>query len=320
MVFWGAIEPLRSTGAGSTWEPTLSGPSASTIWIPGAEWTRVRGAARPGKIDYREVLSPEDFAVFARLRQLRKEIAQAEAVPVYTIFTNDQLAQMVQSRATTKAALEKIAGVGDARIEKYGPRVLEFLARQWDGNEAMRGAHHLFEQIVERENLRLAVHKALRGKRSKTRRPRVRRATGREPRDPPARPGAGWIALGQYHQFTIFDPKERLITAPCFRERVLHHAIMNVCEPVFERWLIADTYACRRARAGSPRCTVPSNSPAGSPASSSSTFASTSTASPTNPVVTAGAAVQGPPVARPASAGSSPASRPRPAAACLSAA
>jgi hypothetical protein len=42
-------------------------------------------------------------------------------VPVYTIFTNEQLAQMVQSRATTKAALEKIAGVGDARIEKYTP-------------------------------------------------------------------------------------------------------------------------------------------------------------------------------------------------------
>ena len=54
--------------------------------------------------------------------------------------------------------------------------------------------------------------------------------------------------LGVYHQFTIFDPKERLITAPCFRERVLHHAIMNVCEPVFERWLIADTFACRKGK------------------------------------------------------------------------
>ena len=39
-----------------------------------------------------------------------------------------------------------------------------------------------------------------------------------------------------------------MITAPCFRERVLHHAIMNVCEPVFERRLIADTFACRRGK------------------------------------------------------------------------
>ena len=86
-----------------------------------------------GKVDYREVLSPADFAVFARLRQLRKEMAQAEAVPVYTVFTNEQLAQMVQGRATTRAALEKIAGVGDARIEKYGARFLDCLAKEWNG-------------------------------------------------------------------------------------------------------------------------------------------------------------------------------------------
>ena len=83
------------------------------------------------KVDYREVLSPEDFAIFAKLRELRKEIAQAEAVPVYTIFTNEQLAQMVQSKVTTKTALEGIAGVGDARIEKYGTRILAFLQQEW---------------------------------------------------------------------------------------------------------------------------------------------------------------------------------------------
>jgi superfamily II DNA helicase RecQ len=66
------------------------------------------------KVDHREPLSPEDFAVFARLRELRKEIAQSEAVPIYMVFTNQQLAQMVQARATTKAAREQIAGMGDA--------------------------------------------------------------------------------------------------------------------------------------------------------------------------------------------------------------
>jgi superfamily II DNA helicase RecQ len=91
------------------------------------------GISNRGKVDYREKLSPEDFAVFAKLREVRKQIAQAEAVPIYTVFTNEQLAQMVQSRATTKAALETVAGVGDARIEKYGGRVLEFLQREYDG-------------------------------------------------------------------------------------------------------------------------------------------------------------------------------------------
>jgi superfamily II DNA helicase RecQ len=105
-----------------------------------AEAGGYRGGRGPGgksKIDYRETLSPADFAVFARLRDVRKEIGQAEGVPVYTIFTNEQLAQMVQSRTTTKAALEKIAGVGDARIDKYGARMLEVLAQAWqDAHEA----------------------------------------------------------------------------------------------------------------------------------------------------------------------------------------
>ena len=39
--------------------------------------------------------------------------------------------------------------------------------------------------------------------------------------------------VGDYTYFTIHDPKERVICAANFRERVLHHAIMNVCEPVF---------------------------------------------------------------------------------------
>lgn len=49
-------------------------------------------------------------------------------------------------------------------------------------------------------------------------------------------------------QFLIHDPKERTITAPTFRDRVLHHAIMNVCEPHFDRWLIFDSYACRKGK------------------------------------------------------------------------
>jgi RNA-directed DNA polymerase len=112
----------------------------------------------------------------------------------------------------------------------------------------MRRASHLFEQIVERENLRLAVHKALRGKRSKRDARAFVAALDENLEQMRIELLSGDVALGDYHQFTIFDPKQRLITAPCFRERVLHHAIMNVCEPVFERWLIADTFACRRGK------------------------------------------------------------------------
>jgi superfamily II DNA helicase RecQ len=81
------------------------------------------------------VLSAEDFAVFAKLREIRKAIAQAEGVPLYTVFTNEQLAQIVQARATSKSALEQVVGVGDGRVGKYGERILKWLRQQWSGKE-----------------------------------------------------------------------------------------------------------------------------------------------------------------------------------------
>ena len=46
----------------------------------------------------------------------------------------------------------------------------------------------------------------------------------------------------------VFDPKERTICAAPFRDRVAHHAIMNVAEPHFESYQIDDSYACRRGK------------------------------------------------------------------------
>lgn len=91
------------------------------------------------RVDYKDILSPEEFIVFAKLRQLRKDIAQAEAIPIYAVFTNQQLATMVQKRAQTKGALDEIAGVGDARVQKFGDRVLDLLKTQWSAGDATDG-------------------------------------------------------------------------------------------------------------------------------------------------------------------------------------
>jgi superfamily II DNA helicase RecQ len=85
------------------------------------------GFSKKGRIDYREVLPPAQFAIFAKLRDLRKQLAQAEAVPVYTIFTNEQLAEMVRRGAKSKADLEAIAGVGDSRVSKFGSQFVALL-------------------------------------------------------------------------------------------------------------------------------------------------------------------------------------------------
>lgn len=91
------------------------------------------GGKRKPRIDYKEVLSPEDFAVYARLREWRKQLAGEEAVPVYTIFTNEQLAAMVERRAVTRAELMEIDGIGEARAEKYGAAVIDILSREAQG-------------------------------------------------------------------------------------------------------------------------------------------------------------------------------------------
>ncbi len=50
---------------------------------------------------------------------------------------------------------------------------------------------------------------------------------------------------GPYHHFYIFERKRRKISAAPFRDRVVHHALCNVIEPIFEARFIFDSYACR---------------------------------------------------------------------------
>lgn len=47
-------------------------------------------------------------------------------------------------------------------------------------------------------------------------------------------------------EFTIHEPKKRLISAPDFRDRVVHHALVRVIEPVFDKAFISDSHACRK--------------------------------------------------------------------------
>ena len=110
---------LIADGAASFW-------SVCVTWIDGdAEIPVSSPPLRRGKdIDYRELLPPAEFAVFDRLRQLRKQIAEVEGLKVYNIFTNEQLAAIVQQRVTTPTALGRIDGVGDGRVTRYGESVL----------------------------------------------------------------------------------------------------------------------------------------------------------------------------------------------------
>lgn len=55
-------------------------------------------------------------------------------------------------------------------------------------------------------------------------------------------------APGNYSTFYIYEPKKRLISAAPFRDRIVHHALINVIGPLFERRFIFDSYANRAGK------------------------------------------------------------------------
>lgn len=53
---------------------------------------------------------------------------------------------------------------------------------------------------------------------------------------------------GPYRAFLIRDKKPRFISAAPFRDRVVHHALCNIIEPIFDRSFLYDSYACRKGK------------------------------------------------------------------------
>lgn len=107
-------------------------------WLVAVEYQTGDGESRPArgqmsgkkKVDYKEILSPDDFSIYLRLRDWRKATGDKEATQLFNIFTNDQLATIVQDKITTRAGLKAIGGVGDARVEKYGDAVIAIMKEE----------------------------------------------------------------------------------------------------------------------------------------------------------------------------------------------
>ena len=112
----------------------------------------------------------------------------------------------------------------------------------------MRSCPVRLEQVADPENLREAFLRAAKGKSHRADVIAFRSRLDEELAALSADILSGQVAVGRFTAFTIHEPKERRIHAPCFRERMLHHALVGPCEADFERWHIADTYACRRGK------------------------------------------------------------------------
>lgn len=103
----------------------------------------------------------------------------------------------------------------------------------------------LMNDIADPDNLRLAFWKARKGKEDKPEVIEFRKQLDANLFSLRNDMLNGSVEVGNYHYFTIHDPKERVICAAPFRQRVFHHAVMNICHPYFERFQIYDSYATR---------------------------------------------------------------------------
>lgn len=57
----------------------------------------------------------------------------------------------------------------------------------------------------------------------------------------------------EYKVFKIYEPKEREISALPFKDRVVQHALCNIIEPLFDKYMFSCSYACRKGK-GTHRC------------------------------------------------------------------
>ena len=103
----------------------------------------------------------------------------------------------------------------------------------------------MYEELTSWPNLLLAYRKASKGKRGKANVAAFEHRLEdnlfhlqQELRSQTYQPGP-------YHSFFIHEPKRRLISAAPFRDRVVHHALCNLIEPIFECGFIDDSYANR---------------------------------------------------------------------------
>jgi retron-type reverse transcriptase len=112
----------------------------------------------------------------------------------------------------------------------------------------MKRANRLFHRIPTQENLRKAFRKAAKGKRRKQSVIDFAADFDNNIQKLQHQIVSGQPDIGHYRFFTVHDPKSRVICAASFPERVLHHAVMNVCEPSLDKQAIFDSYACRKGK------------------------------------------------------------------------
>jgi retron-type reverse transcriptase len=111
-----------------------------------------------------------------------------------------------------------------------------------------RTVNGLWSQLIDFENLHAAYLEARKGKRYRSE--VLRYSINAEEHLANLQNHLIWKSWmpGRQREFVVREPKLRSIQAPPFQDRVLHHALVRVIEPIFEPRFIADSFACRTGK------------------------------------------------------------------------
>ncbi len=88
---------------------------------------------KPPRAAVAELESPEDLELFERLRAKRTELARAQGVPPYVIFSDRSLIEMAAIKPIDLAEMEAVHGVGEVKLAKYGNAFLGVIAEETAG-------------------------------------------------------------------------------------------------------------------------------------------------------------------------------------------
>jgi len=109
----------------------------------------------------------------------------------------------------------------------------------------MKRHKHLIDRITHPENMRVAYHRTAKAKRMTFGFLEFKEYAQINLNNLRDELAAGEYKIGGYRQFTIYEPKPRLISALDFKDRLVQHALCNVIAPLFEETLLNHTFACR---------------------------------------------------------------------------
>jgi len=223
-----------NTGCGSGWNVGFLGEAKKA----GASWVNMLASlAATGTTGRTPVHVARTGTTQHRTRTTTSGRASSVSAPLYR-FANATALRADQSKC------------GQPALSPFGEYTSGFgrtpSRKSKGGADFMPKRHrHLIDRIVTIENLRDAYRKTAKNKRMTWGYLEFKEYAESNLLLIQQELADGAYKIGDYREFTIYEPKPRLISALDFKDRLVQHALCNVIGPIFEKTLMPYTFACR---------------------------------------------------------------------------